>query len=81
MALASIDISTTPASTHIPCGLQAGLPEEAHGICALAVLTFYFLDDRQTAHRFNLFHADHRAQGGDTRYLHQAIGQKLRQTF
>jgi hypothetical protein len=44
---------------HIPCGLQAGVPEEAHGICALA--GFKFLDDRQTAHGLNLFHADHRA--------------------
>jgi hypothetical protein len=37
MALASIDISTPPpARAHIPCGLQAGVPEDAHGICALA---------------------------------------------
>ncbi len=29
-----------PSNAHIPCGLQANMPEEAHGICALAVPAF-----------------------------------------
>ncbi|MCX7220275.1 MAG: hypothetical protein NTY70_15500 [Burkholderiales bacterium] len=30
----------TPASTHIPRGAQASVPEEAHGICAVALPGF-----------------------------------------
>jgi hypothetical protein len=29
-------LKTDPAITHIPCGSQAYMLEEAHGICALA---------------------------------------------
>jgi hypothetical protein len=30
------------ASTHIPCGLQASVLEEAHGICVLALPVLRF---------------------------------------
>jgi hypothetical protein len=30
------------ASTHIPCGSQAYVPEEAHGICAVALPVLRF---------------------------------------
>jgi hypothetical protein len=54
-----------PASAHIPCGSQASVLEEAHGICALALSVLRLLTMRSCSARYTKPFSRSREKGWD----------------